>query len=975
MAQSDYSSAPFHHEAQDLSISKAFVIKGTNGKEELHGTSRTDYMYGYGGDDVLWGMRGSDYLKGGDGDDNLNGGTGTNQIYGGAGDDYLSGWTNDYLEGGSGNDKFDVWRENVAIGGSGNDHFYISNNRPSILGGSGYDIVEFRLLSKNFVASYKDGVLLLRTDYDGFYKPQFQMTDPTIEKIVWKDFELTLKLKSTPTITQVYAQESIEEGGTTTAPFQVISGQSDPFARIRVMADDIVIGTCVADNTGKWHLYNVYSDLPEGPYNLTAVADYGAGTKTRTSESFDIVVGLPGGEIPGEYLLGMDSDEITWVKVWDQNDFLLFGGRAFALGDVNGDGRDDWLTVAEASDGLSLEESSAYVVYGQTGTLGQVVDGNSILDVAAMTGDQGFRIQVDGTNPAFALAASAGDLNGDGSYDLLFGSRENGSVSLKVVFTGIGQFGSIDDDGRMSVDPASLSEDQLLTIRIRDRSLDDQWRWNSESLRSVGDVNGDGIADLVVGISDSLGSDAYLIYGSTSPGDVDAGERILDVEHMDASQGVHLSGYGVQVVEAAGDVNGDGLDDFIVGARYNNIPAIAVVFGNEAGVGAVVGSAAELDLRNLDPDQGLVIKDNVYGFQTSVDVESLGDFNGDGRDDLLIQSHDRLTVVFGSKGGFGALVNGQREIVLDEITADEGFTIDTNSNSWQSAPAMSKLGDFNGDGFDDFAVLRPQRSFQEAGKCFVIFGTDQALATANDGEISLTLQDLDRSQAVAYSSGDGSVSAGGDLNGDGYDDLICEGTGSRIIIYGHATSSTVSVTRTGTSAADILIGKAGADILDGNGGADIFRGGRGNDTIRIGDATIEKINAGRGAGDTVEFDGSGITLDARDFGSGQLLGIETFDLTGSGDNTLILTAFDVFHLSPNSNGAFTAAESGNSLVVRGDDGDTLRLIDHPEANWTLAEAGIGLDGSSGGDFDVYHLIDGARILASVAVSEDVTLLH
>lgn len=699
IAQSDYSSVSHDTYPHEFGAAKISVIKGTNGKDQFDGTFRDEHMYGLGGDDELWGLGGNDYLEGGSGDDFLSGGHGTDRLYGGAGndgfyafdidkaygdagDDWFGASGSSQVFGGAGKDRFDLSDEAMGSGGAGNDRFHIKNDRPTVFGGAGFDVVEFDLKVKYFAASYVDDVLLLRINknvhYDGFYKPQYLASDKTIEKIEWKDFELTLTIKADPTITDVIAQGDIEEGGTTTAPIRYIAGQSDPFARIRVMADDVLIGTCVADSKGEWRLSNIYNDLPEVPVSLTAVADYGTGTRPRTSESFDIIIGLPGGEIPGQRVYDLESDEASFLST--PNSDIDFGYRTFALGDVNGDGCDD----------------------------------------------------------------------------------------------------------------------------------------------------------------------------------------------------------------------------------------------------------------------------------------------------LLIQSHDKLTVAYGSKTGFGVINDGARELVPDELTADEGFTIDTKSQGWNFPPTISKLGDFNGDGFDDFAVLR------DSSKIFIIFGTDEALAPEDDGKISLTLQDLSRSQALAYSFGSRHISAAGDLNGDGYDDLVAEPGYyyyGPAVIYGHATSSSASVTRTGTSAAEILIGKAGDDILDGNGNADIFRGGRGNDTIRIGDAIFEKINAGRGAGDTVEFDGSGILLDARDFGSGQLRGIEAFDLTGTGDNTLILTAFDVFHLSPNRNDAFNSAESSNSLVVRGDDGDTLRLIDHPSANWTLADAAIGLDGSSGGDFDVYNLIDGTRILASVAVGEDVTLLH
>lgn len=111
-------------------------------------------------------------------------------------------------------------------------------------------------------------------------------------------------------------------------------------------------------------------------------------------------------------------------------------------------------------------------------------------------------------------------------------------------------------------------------------------------------------------------------------------------------------------------------------------------------------------------------------------------------------------------------------------------------------------------------------------------------------------------------------------------------------------------------------------------------------------------------------------------GNSELRGIEAFDLTGTGDNTLILAAADVFNLSPNRHGAFSAAESGNSLVVLGNSGDKLRLIDPAflDAEWERVDQDVSLDGSAAGDFDIYHLVGDKGVLASVAVDVDISLL-
>ena len=682
------------------------------------------------------------------------------------------------------------------------------------------------------------------------------------------------------------------------------------------------------------------------------------------------------------------------------------GRDVSSAGDVNGDGFDDVIVGARGGDDGGTSAGEAYIVFGTDAGFG-ITDGagRQVIGLSTLTPAEGFIIQGDvESNATGTSVSSAGDVNGDGFDDLIVGAPiadDGRSYAGKafVVFGASTGFGAADAAGRQVIDLSTLTTTEGFIIQ---GDLPANTNKGSFSVSTAGDVNGDGFDDVIVGtFHGNIGGDyagqAYVVFGTdTGFGAADGtGRQVIDLATLTEAEGFIIQGdarldWAGRSVSSAKDVNGDGFEDLIVGAYRGddggNLAGEAyVVFGTDTGFGAADGAGRQvIDLTSLTASEGFIIQGDEPGDFVGKSVSSAGDVNGDGFDDLIVgayrgddggSSAGEAYVVFGSDMGFGTADGAGRQVIdLTSLSAAEGFIIQGDESGDSTGNSVSSAGDVNGDGFDDLIVgaVTGDDAGMNAGQAYVVFGTDAGFGAADGaGRQVIDLSSLTAAEGFIV-QGDGaddyaggSVSSAGDVNGDGFDDLIVgtrlrgdndENAGKAYVVLGGAFgASGAPVTTSGTAAAEILRGGLGDDSLDGNGGTDVIRAGAGDDILAVGDLTFQRIDGGSGQ-DTLRLEGGG-GLDLTLIADTRIEDIEAIDLGAGGAAdaaTLTLDLREVLNISSES----------NRLLVTGDASDAV-------AAGGFADSGVDqtIDGIA---FDV--LVDASNDQAELLVQQGIAII-
>jgi hypothetical protein len=434
-----------------------------------------------------------------------------------------------------------------------------------------------------------------------------------------------------------------------------------------------------------------------------------------------------------------------------------------------------------------------------------------------LAGAAGLQLRgVHASTEAGVRVAPAGDVNGDGLQDALVAAPHGGKAgerpgAIYVVF------------GRPGGGIASLDDLGPTGFRI-DGPGTNTWFLTAAA---VGDMDGDGLADIAVGAPETDGGTVYVVRGKRDGGSLDLAKqqnvlfRIGGVRRCGAPQGSESIG---ESVASAGDANGDGIGD------------VALVAGGKCGDGTPTGgvyvvfgkrTAGDVDLRRLG-SAGITA--------TGTDVSSsalagVGDVNGDGLADVLVGG------IGYEMPSYAALIPGRRDGGAVDLAHTE--TRITGGYCSGIGGAVAAAGDVNADGLADIAIGAPDGCADNRERAYVVFGRRDFgrvdLDTLGSGGYEIV-------GSATFHPGS-SLASAGDVNGDGLPDLALgdpryspagrREAGAVVLVYGKQNSEQVRLRTLGAGGRRWLgaeresalgFSLAGLGDFDGDGRPDLLAG-------------------------------------------------------------------------------------------------------------------------------------------------------
>jgi hypothetical protein len=373
---------------------------------------------------------------------------------------------------------------------------------------------------------------------------------------------------------------------------------------------------------------------------------------------------------------------------------------------------------------------------------------------------------------------SAGDLNADGYDDLLIGIPEGSWEGSEL--DGYYEAGS--QTGAVAIVLGPITGDLELTDAdawVQGTLMEERyWSDTGFSVAGVGDTNGDGFDDVLIGAPGYFAWEVWWDGERSGMAGLILGP-ISGVDHLrNADATWHLGGYDSSTgyeVAGAGDVNGDGLADILIGSPGGDLA------DTDAGevyilTGPIMGDLASSDL------QSLVYSDS-YDDGTGSVTSGAGDVNGDGLDDILIGAKNDSTTM----GGRGAAYVVLSPVSGDTSLADAHLVVRGQGSGDHLGSAVSSAGDLDGDGYGDFALgVSGATVTAEWGGAVYLFYGDAAGGTEGESTPAAATTVM-YGDTYAQQAGD-AIAGTGDVDGDGRGDLLI-GTAKYRHMHGVETNS------------------------------------------------------------------------------------------------------------------------------------------------------------------------------------------